>query len=52
MMRFIAILKDSFREAVDGFVIYVMLALSALMALFPERLYIATEIAQPRRNQR
>ena len=33
MMRFIAILKDSFREAVDGFVIYVMLALSALMII-------------------
>ena len=25
MMQFFAILKDSFREAVDGFVIYAML---------------------------
>lgn len=31
MLQFIAILKDSFREAVDGFVIYVMLALSAIV---------------------
>ena len=31
MGQFIAILKDSFREAVDGFVIYLMLALSLLM---------------------
>lgn len=31
MQQFIAILKDSFREAVDGFVIYVMLALSAVV---------------------
>ncbi len=33
MMQFLAILKDSFREAVDGFVIYVMIALSLLMIL-------------------
>lgn len=31
MVKFFAILKDSFREAVDGFVIYVMLAFSALV---------------------
>ena len=31
MRQFVAILKDSFREAVDGFVIYLMLGLSALM---------------------
>jgi ABC-type transport system involved in multi-copper enzyme maturation permease subunit len=31
MMQFLAILKDSFREAVDGFVIYLMLVLSALL---------------------
>jgi ABC-type transport system involved in multi-copper enzyme maturation permease subunit len=30
MRQFFAILKDSFREAVDGFVIYAMLGLSAL----------------------
>lgn len=30
MRQFLAILKDSFREAVDGFVIYAMLGLSAL----------------------
>ena len=30
MRTFLAILRDSFREAVDGFVIYIMLALSAL----------------------
>lgn len=33
MQQFIAILKDSFREAVDGFVIYVMLGLALLMIL-------------------
>ena len=33
MMQFFAILKDSFREAVDGFVIYAMLGLSALTML-------------------
>jgi ABC-type transport system involved in multi-copper enzyme maturation permease subunit len=33
MRHFIAILKDSFREAVDGFVIYLMLALSALLII-------------------
>lgn len=33
MRQFFAVLKDSFREAVDGFVIYVMLALSALVIL-------------------
>ncbi len=33
MMSFLAILKDSFREAVDGFVIYAMLGLSALIIL-------------------
>jgi len=33
MRQFFAILKDSYREAVDGFVIYVMMALSALMIL-------------------
>ncbi|QJW96247.1 ABC transporter permease [Frigoriglobus tundricola] len=33
MQQFIAILKDSFREAVDGFVIYVMLGLSAVIIL-------------------
>ncbi|MBN9122306.1 MAG: ABC transporter permease [Planctomycetes bacterium] len=31
MQQFFAILKDSFREAVDGFVIYVMLALAAVL---------------------
>ena len=31
MRQFLAILKDSFREAVDGFVIYLMLILSALL---------------------
>ena len=33
MQQFFAILKDSFREAVDGFVIYLMLGLSALLIL-------------------
>ena len=33
MLQFWAILKDSFREAIDGFVIYVMLGLSALVIL-------------------
>jgi ABC-type transport system involved in multi-copper enzyme maturation permease subunit len=33
MMQFFAILKDSFREAVDGFVIYAMLGMSALVIL-------------------
>lgn len=33
MRTFFAILKDSFREAVDGFVIYVMLALATLVIL-------------------
>lgn len=33
MGQFVAILKDSFREAVDGFVIYLMLGLSALLIL-------------------
>ena len=33
MLQFFAILKDSFREAVDGFVIYVMLGLSAILIL-------------------
>jgi ABC-type transport system involved in multi-copper enzyme maturation permease subunit len=33
MMQFFAILKDSFREAVDGFVIYAMLGLSAFIIL-------------------
>src|SRR6266545_465776 len=33
MQQFVAILKDSFREAVDGFVIYAMLAMSALVIL-------------------
>ena len=32
-MKFLAILKDSFREAVDGFVIYVMVGLSTLVIL-------------------
>lgn len=31
MRQFFAILKDSFREAVDGFVIYLMLALSLIL---------------------
>src|SRR5262245_42530763 len=31
MTRFFAILKDSFREAVDGFVIYAMLGMSLLV---------------------
>ncbi|HEX4606760.1 MAG TPA: ABC transporter permease subunit [Urbifossiella sp.] len=31
MGQFVAILKDSFREAVDGFVIYLMLGLSVLL---------------------
>lgn len=31
MRTFVAILKDSFRETVDGYVIYVMLAMSALL---------------------
>ncbi|HYH69563.1 MAG TPA: hypothetical protein VD866_33010, partial [Urbifossiella sp.] len=33
MRQFVAILKDSFREAVDGFVIYLMLALSVLLVV-------------------
>ena len=33
MRQFFAMLKDSFYEAVDGFVIYVMLVLSALVIL-------------------
>lgn len=33
MQQFVAILKDSFREAVDGFVIYAMLVMSALVIL-------------------
>jgi ABC-type transport system involved in multi-copper enzyme maturation permease subunit len=33
-MKFLAILKDSFREAVDGWVIFVMFALSLLLILF------------------
>ncbi len=33
MRQFFAILKDSFREAVDGFVIYVMLGLTAVLLL-------------------
>ena len=33
MTQFLAILKDSYREAVDGFVIYLMLGLVALMVL-------------------
>lgn len=33
MQQFFAILKDSFREAVDGFVIYLMLGLACLMVL-------------------
>ena len=33
MKQFFAILKDSFREAVDGFVIYAMLGMSALVIL-------------------
>jgi ABC-type transport system involved in multi-copper enzyme maturation permease subunit len=33
VQQFIAILKDSFREAVDGFVIYLMLGLSSLLIL-------------------
>ena len=33
MTQFFAILKDSFREAVDGFVIYVMLGMSLLVIL-------------------
>ncbi len=34
MQQLIAILKDSYREAVDGFVIYAMLALGALVIVF------------------
>ncbi len=33
MQQFFAILKDSYREAVDGFVIYVMLGLALVVAL-------------------
>ena len=33
MMQFLAILKDSYYEAVDGFVIYVMLGLTGLLLL-------------------
>ena len=33
MNQFFAILKDSFREAVDGFVIYLMIALAAVMII-------------------
>ena len=33
MRQFFAVLKDSFREAVDGFVIYVMLGLAAIIIL-------------------
>jgi ABC-type transport system involved in multi-copper enzyme maturation permease subunit len=32
-MQFLAILKDSYREAVDGFIIYLMLGLGTLMIL-------------------
>lgn len=32
-MKFLAFLRDSYREAVDGFVIYVMLGLSALVII-------------------
>ena len=31
VQQFFAILKDSFREAVDGFVIYAMLAMAAIV---------------------
>ena len=34
MRTFFAVLKDSFREAVDGFVIYIMLALAVLTIIF------------------
>jgi ABC-type transport system involved in multi-copper enzyme maturation permease subunit len=33
-MKFLAILKDSFREAVDGWIVYAMLGMSALLILF------------------
>ena len=33
MQQFIAILKDSYREAMDGFIIYVMLALALVMVI-------------------
>ncbi len=34
LRNFLAVMKDSFREAVDGFIIYVMLGLAALTILF------------------
>ncbi len=34
LRNFMAVMKDSFREAVDGFIIYVMLGLVALTVLF------------------
>ena len=33
LRNFIAVMKDSFREAVDGFIIYVMLGLAVLTIL-------------------
>jgi hypothetical protein len=41
MRTFVAILKDSFREAVDGFVVYAMLGLSALLILVAASLSFA-----------
>lgn len=43
MRQFVAILKDSFREAMDGFVIYAMLALSALVIVLLGSLSFAPE---------
>ena len=46
MTRFFAILRDSYREAVDGFVIYVMLVLSALLLLIFASLSFTPESAE------
>lgn len=43
MRQFFAILKDSFREAVDGFVIYAMLVMSALVIILLGSLSFAPE---------
>lgn len=40
-MKFLAFLRDSYREAVDGFVIYVMLGLSALVIVLAASLSFA-----------
>ena len=46
MQQFFAILKDSFREAVDGFVIYVMLGLGTLLILVLGSITYTAETAE------